>query len=297
MVSNSIFKVKSKACLNTVRSKLILLPGATTVQKRFSWFSIIPGFIKPVILYLVHMSQKPQWTQNDALFALKFDEIHLTKMPNYDSKNQCLIGPHKDCQVMLICGLISQWEFPLFFHFDFAVDVKTLKQAISLLYDINFINMWVVCDQGPKNRALINANNLNITIQKPFFEHPGNPNLKVHFSFDSIHIFKSLGSHVRDDYCQLPSNHIFTIKDFDKAIEDRGISETGLGKHLHKKQTKAVGQARQDVGFVRQMFSPETADLIESQNPNDERLKAVAKFCRDISDGIQAKCSSLLTAL
>ena len=291
MVSNSISKIASggKNCLQTVREKVCLLPGATTVQKKFSWFTFLPGFIKPVIHYLRFQAQKPTWTERDSVCVIKFDEIHLTRLPSYDPKLEGLLGPNSDCQVLIVQGLLSEWQIPLLSEFDFTIDIETYKNVIARLYEINYIVKWSVCDQGPKNRALINSKNLNITPQNPFFTHPSNPNIKVFFSFDSIHLFKSMGNHVRDDYCKLPSNEVFTIEDFENAIEKRGISETTKGRPITKKETRAKGQARQNVRAVRKMFSHRTADILESQNPNDTRIKEVATMCRDLADGIKAK--------
>ena len=196
-------------------------------------------------------------------------------------------GANKDAQVLIVKGLVSKfvWEFPVFYKFDFPMDKNTLLEALSILYSIKYEVHWVVCDQGPKNRSLINASNLNVTPNVPFFPHPSNQDVKVHFSFDTIHLCKSLASHVRDDYCMLNENVIFTIDDFQTAIDFRGTSEISLGKKLTPKKIYAKGQARQDVGSMRTMFSPETAELLERSDPNDTRMGQIGQFCRDIDAG------------
>ena len=270
------------------------LPGLTLVQEKFSWFTILPGHMKPVINYLLHISQNPSWTDLDYLLVLGFDEIHLTRRASFDNKLQRPVGPNKDCQVMVVRGLISKIDrqFPIFSKYDFTMDVNTLNETISILYSIKYVVTWVVCDQGPKNRALINSKNLNITPNQPYFSHPNNSDLKVHFAFDSIHLLKSLASHVRDDYCMLSENIVFTIDDFQHALDSRGVSEIAIGRKLTPKKIYATGQTRQNVGYMRTMFSPETADLIENVDPNDPRLRKIGKFCRDIDSGAEVLTSN-----
>ena len=193
--------------------------------------------------------------------VMAFDEIHLTSLASYDSKLQCLFGPNSEAQTIMLRGLLSDWSFPIFFKFDFALDLQTYKEVITRLFEIKFIVKWSVCDQGPKNRALINAKNLNVTPTTPYFPHPSNENIKVHFSYDSIHLYKSLCAHVRDDESMLPlfddsmlpidvddeslfpDRDTFTIDDFQEAVDLRGSSEIILGNHLRQKHIDASGMS------------------------------------------------------
>ena len=141
----------------------------------------------------------------------------------YDPKNDSLIGPHKNNFMLTVRGLFSDYCIPLLTMFDYAIDVQTYHEVIAKLYELGFIVKISICDQGPKNMALIKE--LNITAEKPYSIHPCNDQIKVYFSFDFVHVFKNFGNHLRDDICLLPCGAEFTISEFYDLIDARGPSQ------------------------------------------------------------------------
>ena len=133
---------------------------------------------------------------------------------------------------------------------------------------------------GPRNQGLTRKDQLDISPAAPYSRHPCDHNVKVYFGYDHIHTLKNLASHVRDKVVKLPDGHEFTIQDFQEALDTRGFFEVSEGHHLKQKQLDASGQERQRVSHAVNMLSNDTADLIESQNPDDPRKLAIAKFLR-----------------
>ena len=103
--------------------------------------------------------------------------------------------------------------------------------------------------------------------------------------YDHIHTYKNLASHIRDKIVKLPDGHLFSIDDFQEALDTRGFHEISEGHHLRQIQLDAKGMQRQNVGHAVNMLSNQTADLIESQHPDDPRKLALVKFLRACHNG------------
>ena len=149
--------------------------------------------------------------------------MSVSQFAQFDPKNECKIGPHKNVFMLTVRGLFSDWMVTFFYRFDYAIDEHMYKEIISKLYELNFIVKITLCDQGPKNMALLK--NLNVTPEHPYSLHPCNDQIKVYFSFDFVHVFKNFASHLRDDYCLLPSGNEFTVSVFEDLLNARGPSE------------------------------------------------------------------------
>ena len=145
---------------------------------------------------------------------------------------------------------------------------------------------FVFCSKGPRNQSLIKKDQLDIShTGKPYSRHPCDPSVKVYFTFDHIHGVKNLASHIRDKIVKLPDGQLFSIADFQEAIDKRGFFEISQGGHLKQSDLDAQGQERQRVGPAINMLNNKTADMIEAQNPGDPRKLAIAKCLRAIHNG------------
>ena len=120
---------------------------------------------------------------------------------------------------------------------------------------------------------------------KAYSRHPCDQSVKVYFLFDHIHCYKNLASHIRDKIVKLPDGQLFSIADFQEAIDKRGFFEISEGQHLKQKQLDATGQERQRVKHAVHMLSNATADLIQKQNPDDPRKLAIVKCLRALHNG------------
>ena len=143
------------------------MPALSTIRKRYSFVAIVPGYIKPIIEYLSFLKQQPNWTPNDALCSITYDEVHLSNLAQFDTKLGRCVGPHKCALLLMVRGLVSKrnWQYPLYTNFDYAIDKKDYLELVTKLYEMEFKVKLSVCDMGSKNISLANENNFNISEQ------------------------------------------------------------------------------------------------------------------------------------
>ena len=67
---------------------------------------------------------------------------------------------------------------------------------------------------------------------------------------------------MRKKVVQLPDEQLFSIKDFQEALDERGFFEISEGQHLNQKALDASGMESQRVKHAVNMVSNQTADLI-----------------------------------
>ena len=70
---------------------------------------------------------------------------------------------------------------------------------------------------GSKNLGL--AKLLGITIKKPYFEHPSDPDRKIYWIYDILHLLKCLRNNLMDNVVTLPGGHKVSKKDFQDILE------------------------------------------------------------------------------
>ena len=274
----------SRKALKIVR-KSHPLPCQTTVQKNVGFLYVVPGYIVQNIEYVKYLQSQPGWSAADAMISVSFDDIKLDTLALLDPKLQCLRGPHEYAFLLNIRPIVSSWK-PICYYtaFDFDPSKDWYEELISNLYDIELMVCHSVCDQGPKNRGMCNAENLNITTTAPFIKHPRDASFKVYWTFDPVHLYKSAVNHIRDDQCKLPSGTIFSVADFQELLDIRGSAEISIGSHLTQQQLSARGQDRQDYGPALKLLSHATADTNDFFYPNSRRKAELSEYIRTMSD-------------
>ena len=75
----------------------------------------------------------------------------------------------------------------------------------------------VHCVIGSKNLGL--AKLLGVTITKPWFTHPTDPDSRIYFVYDILHLLKNLRNHLMDDLTILPGGFKITKKDFQDILD------------------------------------------------------------------------------
>ena len=133
---------------------------------------------------------------------------------------------------------------------------------------------------GPKNQALFNEKNFDISAEFPYIQHPCDPSLKFFITYDHIHCFKTQCNHLRDDMCQLPDGTLFDRSYFQDLLDKRNSSEFGIGRHLKQEHISCTGQDRQTVSSSTRLLSNETADLSDHLYPNDQAYPVQAKVAK-----------------
>ena len=208
----------------------------------------------------------------------------------FDKKNETCIGPHEYAFLMNIRSIFGNWRLPFFTAFDFKPTKEWYIEMIRLLYDeLGLTVMLTTCDQGSNNRGL--RTELKITAKKPFILHPCNDKVKVYWTFDEIHLFKSFVNHIRDDQCMLPSGSEFNADDFQDILNKRGNSEICMGSHLKQKQLSAKNQERQNVGHAVNLISRPTAEMFKHFYPDEPRKNEIAECITVMADMHQVMSS------
>ena len=79
---------------NYVRENLVLQPGLTTLQVKFSFLSFRPGFIRHIFTYIqTHLIHTDSWKNGlGKLAVFCYDEVSMSKLALYFKKFDCILG-------------------------------------------------------------------------------------------------------------------------------------------------------------------------------------------------------------
>ena len=79
--------------LSLVRD-LVPLPSLTSLQRKFSFMSLLPGYIREIRIYIAtHLSKLDSWKNgNGNLGVIAFDEVHNRKIGMYYAKYDLIVG-------------------------------------------------------------------------------------------------------------------------------------------------------------------------------------------------------------
>lgn len=108
--------------------------------------------------------------ESERVVVLMFDEMKVTKIYEYDEKDDEILGPHNYLQVVMARGLFSSWKQPIYINFDTQISKSILLNMIEELYLRKFVVAAIVCDCGGGNRGL--WTHLGISKDHVYFQHP-----------------------------------------------------------------------------------------------------------------------------
>lgn len=130
-----------------------------------------------------------QMTDREKITVLVYDEMSVQSTTEYDRKNDEIIGPHSEMQVVMARGLFAQWKQPIFVGFDVQVTKDLLDDLITRLYNIGFIVIANVHDCGAGNRGVWRDCGVNHETKQTTMKHPCTGN-DVFFFPDAPHLYK-----------------------------------------------------------------------------------------------------------
>ena len=145
--SAQIAGLVSKKGYEVVRGHL-RAPSRRTIQRGFSWLSILPGIIKPIKSLIEFLQQQGDWESWYNLISIAFDEMKVDILAELDQRLECLSGPSDYAFLLTIRGLVADWQFPYFTAMDYTLTKESYQQIISDLYTIKLIVLLSVCDMG-----------------------------------------------------------------------------------------------------------------------------------------------------
>nr|CAH7759843.1 unnamed protein product [Callosobruchus chinensis] len=120
------------------------LPAMSTLRKWVASFDVSHGILRSVITLMQKKSS--DFTQQDRICVLTFDEIYISNKIELDKKTEQVIGPHKSCQTVMVRGLLSKWKQPIYYNFDQPMMKDTIEKIVSELFQANFVVVAITSD-------------------------------------------------------------------------------------------------------------------------------------------------------
>ena len=140
--------VAGRSGYNLARAEHVPLPSIPTLYSKFQWIHVSTGMIDPIIKYLKMKSSK-SWPLAKKLTHIIFDEMKISDLGDIDRILDKIIGPADQAQIVMARGLVYDWKWPVFVHYDFKIDMAELMQIIiSLEAEAGMEVLSACCDQG-----------------------------------------------------------------------------------------------------------------------------------------------------
>lgn len=211
----------------------------------------------------VMKSKGQNMTDMEKITVLCFDEIHLANRVAIERKEECVIGPHKKCQIFVARGLFSKWKQPIYYQFDQKVTTEILFDILRKLYNSGYRVVGMTCDLGPKNQGLLKCLDIDPISEggKTFFLHPSDANLRVHVFADPPHLIKLLRNHFIDHGFTVDGQYI--SKDALERLLYLNSADLKIVHRLSRLHLDAQGTQRQNVKLATQIFSNTNAQAIK----------------------------------
>jgi hypothetical protein len=113
-----------------------------------------------------------KWTPRQKLCVLAFDKMKVKETLEYDEKADEIVGPHNYMQLVMGRALCAKWKQHLWVDFDKKMTKEILFHIIEELHKIDYQVVSCVSDCGGGNVGLWKQNELNVTMDEPYFLHP-----------------------------------------------------------------------------------------------------------------------------
>ena len=274
LLAKQIQSIGTKA-LEFARINLgVPLPSETCLYEKFKFMKIERGYVKPSILYL--KSLMPRLSPSERLGAIKFDEMKIKETAIYDSRLDCLFGPNKYVQEILVRGIFGKWQYPIYIDYDMALTKSHYMECVLHLEAIGLKVLISSCDQGPRNISL--ANDLGINSDNVSVPNPYDESRFVLFVFDWVHIFKNIRNHFLDDFFKLLSeDFVFSKDDFEELLTKvNGVCLKMINlkpMHINCQQSD-----RQNVRLAKELLSESVSILLKELFPECPKKQKLSEI-------------------
>ena len=147
----------SKPAYNLFRQYFKLpLPHPSTLKKKYSFVHFSPGFIDITFEYLNDLQNRADWNPDDALVMICHDEMGTSNVASLDTKSEQCIGPFNEAFVVMVKGIVKDFELPVYIDFNVSSKGKEkednqlcqiIESTILRLENLGFKVLAQVCDQ------------------------------------------------------------------------------------------------------------------------------------------------------
>jgi len=247
----------SKKSYNTLREMWnIPLPSISTLRNWAASVRCDNGILEDVFLML--KAESESMDDFSKLCTICFDEMSIESSIVWDKSKDMIIGPHKKVQVVLLRGICSKWQQPIFYNFDTNISKALLFELIIKLESISFKVCAIVSDLGGNNQQLWNE--LNISVSNCNFQNPFDSSRSVEVFGDPPHIMKLLRNHSIDHGIVLPSGVLISRFEIQKLVDFDG-GELKICPKLTQSIIDVKGAERMRVSPAVKILSHHTASL------------------------------------
>ena len=137
----------SAKTFNYIRSKnLIPLPGMSTIRQHYANFVLEEGHFSQVHTLLGLMAL--EMTERQKIVVLSFDEVNTKGDITFDVKQDRVVGPHCDINVMMVRGLYGNFKIPIWAGYDKKMTKELLFDIINKVEADGFEIRGIVFDCG-----------------------------------------------------------------------------------------------------------------------------------------------------
>ncbi|VEN43569.1 unnamed protein product [Callosobruchus maculatus] len=137
------------------------LPALSTLRTWAATFDLKPGLLKGVCSLL--KGTVMNLSSQDKLCVLSFDEMYVSNRIDIEKKQEEKIGPHKNCQTVMVRALLKNWKQPIFYKFDQTMSPDILMNIIKELFDIGLIVVSIVSDMELTLAHKLTKHHLEVT--------------------------------------------------------------------------------------------------------------------------------------
>ena len=232
------------------------LPHISTLRKWATSFDCGPGILHSVLSLM--KAQAKSLTDIQKVTVISFDEAKISSQICFDIKNEQVLGPVDNVQVIMARGLLSDWKQPVYYQFDKAMTIQTLTEVVTRIEECGFRVVAQVSDLGAENRALWKK--LNITTHNTSYPNPVDPERNIYVFADVPHLLKLSRNHLLDKRFSL-KNGERASKGFLQQLLDV-CGEINLSPKFTQKHLDGTGPQRQKVKTAAQLFSNSVANAL-----------------------------------
>lgn len=254
----------------------IPLPALSTLRRWLSQSFTCNAGLQIDILKLMEKQEKS--TSESQLCVISFDEMNIDSRRCYDEKEDKILGPHSQVQVVMCRSLCKSWKQPVYYQFDEQMRGRILLHIITAVQKAGYIVVAVVSDLGGKNSTV--WKDPNVTYLNSCFENPDLKNKRIWVFADMPHLIKLLRNHYIDHGFTLDNGTKITKTTIETLLE-MDKNETKICHHLPPNVLQVSGRERQRVHMATKLFSRRTAKAIEYLFPEE---KCVSEFFQLVND-------------
>ena len=193
-------------------------------------------------------------------------------------------GPNKTAQVLIMKGLVEDWQFPFFCDFDCNVTAELFIDLIIAVENAGPMVLSSTCDQGGSNIGLFTT--LGVTPQTPWYPNPNDPSRMIYMGFDWVHVFKNLRNNLMDHSVTLESGVTIEAKKILRQLfnicQSNGVS---CGNFLKDIFLDCRSSDRQTVSYAFLLISGKTAALLRRFLGGNQAAIALAAVFDIFSEG------------